>query len=343
MASMCDCLCALGPATASGATLFAKNSDRPPGEPQTVEWFPPRRDGTSLRVTHIDISGHAGDTAGFVGSRPRWAWGVEHGVNEAGVAIGNETIYTTRDPRGVAPGVIGIDLVRLGLERAVSASDAVEVIVALLERHGQGGSGHRDADRPYWSSFMVADRDAAFVVETSGRSWAVEPVERSRAISNRTTIGTFDREHRHPRQPVATLVDPRLRASRALLADEPVTVEGLEAHLRAHAGGPEGWTICMHVDEQEATTAAVVAELGSRDNPKARFLLGAPCSSIFVPVFVGYPLGRPPAWEQFDALTPARRRELDRLEQELEADARAEPGWNAEAWRRVAQLLARPS
>jgi hypothetical protein len=96
----------------------------------------------------------------------------------------------------------------------------------------------------------------------------------------------------------------------------------------------------MHVDDQEATTAAVVAELGAGAHPKARFLLGAPCVSVFVPLFVGYPLGEPPAWEQFDALTPDRRPALDRLERELEADALDDPRWNVEAWQRVAQFLA---
>ena len=115
---MCDCLCALGPATDTGVTLFAKNSDRPPDEAQRVEWFPPRTAAGRIRTTHVEIEGAARDTIGFVGSRPEWAWGVEHGVNEAGVAIGNETIFTRLDPRDVPPGLIGIDLVRLGLERA---------------------------------------------------------------------------------------------------------------------------------------------------------------------------------------------------------------------------------
>src|SRR5215207_5185424 len=104
---MCDCLCALGPATDTGATLFAKNSDRPPDEAQRVEWFPPHRAAGPTRATRIEIVGAARETIGFVGSRPEWAWGVEHGVNEAGVGIGNETIFTTLDPRTAAPGLIG--------------------------------------------------------------------------------------------------------------------------------------------------------------------------------------------------------------------------------------------
>jgi hypothetical protein len=335
---MCDCLCALAAASASGATLFAKNSDRPPAEPQAIERHEPRRDTGPLRVTHIEIEPYADDTIGYVGSRPTWMWGVEHGVNDAGVAAGNETIYTTLDPRPFPDALLGMDLVRLALERATSAVDAVDVITSLLERHGQGGTGHLGVDRPYWSSFLVADEDVGFVVETSGREWAVDEVDRTRAISNRTTIPAFDAAHRHPKQPVAALVDPRLAASRAVLAGEPIEVAALRDHLRSHVGGDDGWTVCMHVDGVEATTAALIAELrGGRT--RARFLLGAPCTSLFVPLALGQPIGEVPAWERLAALQSEHRDALDTLEAELERDCENDPAWNAEAWRRVTALL----
>jgi hypothetical protein len=281
---MCDCLVALGPATAAGATLFAKNSDRPPDEPQELRVLAARHDGGSLRCTHIDIEPWPHDTIEAVVSSPTWAWGAEHGVNAAGVAIGNETIYTTLDPRPAPLGLIGMDLVRLGLERATSATEAVSVMTDLLERYGQGGSGHRDRDRPYWSSFLLADPLRAFVIETSGSTWMAEPVERTRAISNRTTIAAFDAVHRHPRQPVQALVDPRLRASEVLLTDEPVSVDGLARHLRSHIGGDDGWWICMHVDGVESTTASLIAELPIDAAPRAWFGLGSPCTSPWTPV-----------------------------------------------------------
>ena len=59
----------------------------------------------------------------MLGSRPEWMWGLEHGVNEAGVAAGNATIYTTLDPRGVPDGLTGMDLVRLALERAADRGE----------------------------------------------------------------------------------------------------------------------------------------------------------------------------------------------------------------------------
>ena len=95
-----------------------------------------------------------------------------------------------------------------------------------------------------------------------------------RAISNRTTIPAFDAAHRHPGQPVERLVDPRWQASQRVLADEPVTVDALKAHLASHEGGDDGWTVCMHVDtaeHQEATVASLVAELPaerSADRPR---------------------------------------------------------------------------
>ncbi len=279
---MCDCLVAMTQATGGPFTLFAKNSDRPPAEQQVVHWSAPRRDNGSLRATHIDVDAHATDTLGCVLSRPAWGWGAEHGVNEAGVAIGNTTVYTTLDPRGAANGLTGMDLVRLALERATGAAAAVDVITSMLERYGQGGSGHDLAlvpgGRAYWNSFLVTSAGTAFVIDTSGSHWAVEEVVDARAISNRTTIPAFDAIHRHPRQPVERLVDPRWHASQRMLTQRPVTVAAMQAHLRSHDScGERGWSVCMHVDGVEATTASMIVALRSDAAPLVWALTGRPC------------------------------------------------------------------
>ncbi len=284
---MCDCLVALPPATDRTTTLFAKNSDRPPTERQLVHWSPPRLDAGPLSATHIEVAPHPAHTLACVLSRPAWGWGAEHGVNEAGVVIGNTAVYTTLDPRTAPLGLTGMDLVRLALERAVDAADAVRVITAHLERYGQGGSGHDPAivagGRPYWSSFLVASPGVAYAIDTSGNKWAAEPVTDVRAISNRTSIPAFDAAHRHPRQPVDRLVDPRWTASQRVLAQRPITVESLQAHLRSHDScGEPGWSVCMHVDGVETTTASMVVALSTGEQPRVWALTGSPCEREFV-------------------------------------------------------------
>ncbi|MEQ1701519.1 MAG: hypothetical protein ABMA25_15535 [Ilumatobacteraceae bacterium] len=278
---MCDCLVAL-PSATEGVTLFAKNSDRPPRERQLVHWSAPRVDEGTLHVTHIDVEAHVGHTLACVLSRPAWSWGAEHGVNAAGVAIGNTTVYTTLDPRGTPVGLTGMDLVRLALERCATAAAAVALITGFIERYGQGGSGHDPAlvpnGRPYWNAFLVADPTSAFTIDTSGREWAVEATVDVRAISNRTSIPAFDAAHRHPRQPVDRLVDPRWHASQRALHTRPVTVDGLQTHLRSHDScGEPGWSVCMHADDIEATTASMIAALPIGGPPRIWALTGSPC------------------------------------------------------------------
>ncbi|MFM7734636.1 MAG: C69 family dipeptidase, partial [Alphaproteobacteria bacterium] len=167
----CDSIVALGAASATGATLFGKNSDRPPDESQPLQIVPAavHPPGSSVACQWMQIP-QARETARVLGSRPHWLWGFEHGVNEHGVAIGNETVFARVAP--AARGLVGMDLVRLGLERATTAAGAVEVVTALIEEHGQGGSGFRDVDFPYNSSFLVADPREAWILETAGRHWA---------------------------------------------------------------------------------------------------------------------------------------------------------------------------
>jgi hypothetical protein len=287
---MCDILVALASATDLGATLFAKNSDRPPHERQMVEWSPPRRDADAVRCTHVSVPPHADDTLACVLSRPEWCWGAEHGVNEAGVAIGNTTVYTTLDPRGFPPALTGMDLVRLALERAASAAAAVELITGLIETVGQGGSGHDPLvapdGRPFWNAFLVADPLTAFVIDTSGREFAVDqvtPTMGGRAISNRTSIAAFDAAHRHPRQPVGRLVDPRWHASQRVLASLPVSVGSLAAHLRSHdTCGDPGWSVCMHVEGVECTTASMIAALRADGASEIWALTGSPCEHEYI-------------------------------------------------------------
>ena len=314
---MCDTLCAIG----SDRTLFAKNSDRPVAEVQLVESFAPRPAGGQLRAQYIAVD----DSGAFalLGCRPEWLWGLETGVNEHRVAIGNEKVFTVDNPYAVEPALLGMDLVRLGLERSRTADEALAVMTELLARHGQGGVGDRTHDEPYFSSFLLADPRRAWVLETSGRTWAARPVDQTAAISNRLTLGPdwtrasddvragtdFD-TYRLARAPTGH-ADIRLAANRACLAagSEVLTPRILAAQMRHHGERPwgppggdltsvsapppatmpdgTGVSVCMHVRGYQATASSMIAELPADPGRPARAWVapGSPCVSVYVPVF----------------------------------------------------------
>jgi dipeptidase len=119
-------------------------------------------------------------------------WGAEMGANEHGLAIGNEAVFT-RVPCDKRPRLIGMDLLRLALERARSAARAVEVITDLLAAHGQGGNCGYLRRFFYHNSFLMADPGEAWVLETAGPHWAAKRVRGVYTISNGLTIeGEWD-------------------------------------------------------------------------------------------------------------------------------------------------------
>ena len=67
---------------------------------------------------------------------------------------------------------------RLGLERGATAKEALDVIVALLEEHGQGGNYYEDANscHSFQSACLIVDREEAWVLETVGKYWAAEKI-----------------------------------------------------------------------------------------------------------------------------------------------------------------------
>lgn len=193
---MCDVLVAMPDVTKNGRVLFGKNSDRPAHESQLLYFSPggTRAPGEKVQCSYVSLP-EKSTVLATIGSRPYWCWGYETGMNEAGVVGGNAAIYTRsfhQKSNRKSPGLTGMDLLRLGLERGRSAEETLSFIVELLEEYGQWGSavqGKNHGDGSYENSFLLADRKEAWVLETSGRRWIAERVVRGiRTISNEPTI-----------------------------------------------------------------------------------------------------------------------------------------------------------
>lgn len=190
---MCDTMVAVGNSTIDGSVILAKNSDREPNEAHVLVHLPRQKHppGSKVQCTYIEIP-QVEETYEVFLSKPFWIWGCEMGVNEYGVAIGNEAVFT-KEPYQKEAGLIGMDFIRLALERAQTAYQALRVIVGLLEQYGQGGNCGFEHPTYYHNSFILADPNEAWVLETAGKYWAAERVKDVRSISNGLTIGaTWD-------------------------------------------------------------------------------------------------------------------------------------------------------
>ncbi|MFX1392297.1 MAG: peptidase C69 [Promethearchaeota archaeon] len=183
---MCDTFVALGNSTKDGIVIFGKNSDRLINEAQLITYAPRMRysKGDNLKCTHISIP-QITETAEVILSQPFWIWGGEMGANEYGVVIGNEAIATKEPLKNT--GLLGMDLLRLGLERGKTAKQALDVIIALLEKYGQGGAHHQTGAN-YHNSMIIVDPRDAYILEMAGDWWIVEIVKNFRSISNDISI-----------------------------------------------------------------------------------------------------------------------------------------------------------
>jgi secernin len=299
---MCDSLVTI----ADDGVMFAKNSDRDPNEAQVLEWVAAANHQAEDRAscTWIDIP-QVPRTHAVLISRPWWMWGAEMGANEHGVVIGNEAVFTKATRREKA--LLGMDLVRLALERSTTAEEAVSVIVELLERHGQGGPcSHERPGFTYDNSFLVADAEGAFVLETAGQEWASEPVSGpGRSISNGLSIPTFAKTHANQFRSWVASASIRRQATEPMACRATGPADLMEA-LRHHGttatphwslvhgglGGP-----CVHaggVVASSQTTASWVSDL-RKGNRHWATGTAAPCTSVFKPVEIDVPVDLGPA------------------------------------------------
>jgi dipeptidase len=246
------------------------------------------------------------------------------GANEHGVVIGNEAVFT-RLPYEKTPGLIGMDFIRLALERSENALQALKTIVALLEQYGQGGNCGFAHSLYYHNSFIIADRSEAWVLETAGREWAAEKVKDIRSISNAITIdATWDMASA---KLVSTAVqkgwcksaadfsfarcysdfiytnfsDARHRQSCTTTAMREnkgrITPVMMMAFLRSHArsggnlsAGLTGADVCAHASfgpvRGSQSVGSMVSRLGAGGDIHWLTGTSAPCTSIFKPVWM---------------------------------------------------------
>jgi len=316
---MCDTIVVVK-AGAGSPVWFAKNSDREPGEAQTVEHIEAMpAQGSVLRATWVSIP-EAAPAFEVVLSRPAWMWGAEMGVNEHGVAIGNEAVFTKLAVAERA--LTGMDLLRIALERSCTADDALERMTGLIARYGQGGRcGFRSAGFRYHNAFIIADRTGAWLLETADRFWAAVRVRGVRTTSNVLTIeeapdllgpGTLDEARRRGwwngkgafsfrsafgRGAMGLLAggDVRRACSFAALSagDDGAGTDLLRcvSALREHNGrDPQaGWRMeapCAHASPLPTrtagqTTGSLVASLGPGAPEVWATGTSAPCLSVF--------------------------------------------------------------
>ncbi|CAG9131460.1 unnamed protein product [Plutella xylostella] len=193
--SSCDTFVVLPPLTKNGTVIFGKNADRPQNEVQEVVYIKGGVGDSTVKCTYITINESPTSLNSVILSKPAWMWGAEMGANDKGVVIGNEAVWTNNnegDGDARQRRLLGMDLLRLGLERGNTAEEALYVITTLLEKYGQGGScSELDDSLFYHNSFLIADPTCAWVLETSGKIWAAEKIESGyRNISNGLTITT---------------------------------------------------------------------------------------------------------------------------------------------------------
>jgi dipeptidase len=266
----------------------------------------------------------------------------------------------SNEPIEETPGLIGMDLVRLGLERGRDAREALEVIATLIETHGQGGAANAPDGPGYHNSFLLADPLCAWLLETSNRRWVarrvtLEAASNHFALRDDWEICSRDLEsfarsqgwwrgsgrvdvaaaYRNPHVP-ARVSEGRHGRARELLrsASGSHSPDSFRSLLRDHFAGGLAWhpgatpddehffTLCAHSEPIHATTASMVAPLpADRTGPWPVWVsFGAPCTGVFLPVYVD---GVIPASLARGGQTPSRDSAwwtFKRLQQEVDSD-----------------------
>lgn len=277
--------------------IFAKNSDRSCNEPNLVQFIPGgKTDKKPIQCTYISVP-QVDNKYSVLLVRPSWMWGAEMGINELGVIIGNEAVFTKSKDKKVER-LLGMDILRLALERAKDAKDAMDEIIKALTEFGQGGNCGFDKKFYYDNSFLVADRNDAYIIETSGYDYKTKKLEGYGNISNRLSIEEDDFAKKHTNKLITHFAGSMKRQNCGCNSMKNAqNLRDMFAALRTHDTDDRDKlykkgsvsSVCMHQSLLgDHTTGSMVVD--SREDIPVIWITGSstPCLSIFKPVFFGH-------------------------------------------------------
>lgn len=283
--------------------VFLKNSDRAVNEPNLVLFYTPRKAQGNLQCTYMSIPDEG--SCSVLLYKPSWIWGAEMGINEFNVVIGNEAVFTKSKNKKIQS-LIGMDFVRLALERSSNAQAAVQVIIKLLELYGQGGNCGFDHSFYYDNSYLIADANESYIVETSGKEWVVKKLITQGNISNRlsittdyessSNIGDFKRKNIEPIYSFFSGSKTRqMQGQKHLNGIIDTSKSQSFAALRSHTVDDKMLfnkgsvkSVCMHAGVLgDHTTGSMAVFFNS--GTSSIWLTGSstPCLSVFKPVYFG--------------------------------------------------------
>lgn len=183
------------------------------------------------------------------------------GINDCGVCIGNEAIET-KNSKTNEVSLIGMDLVRLGLERSSSAKEALNIIIDLLLKYGQGGNCGYTKEEFYDNSFLIMDRNELYVLETVGKNYAVK-TKKMASISNCLSITNAD-IYNDVKNFKKKYTDSKKKSGnyRRKAANKQLKYAKSEEDffkiMRTHCKNNGDFGICMHGEYESANSMVVV-------------------------------------------------------------------------------------
>ena len=246
------------------------------------------------------------------------------GANEKGLFIANEA-QGSRCGKDGEEGLLGMDMLRLALERCASAREAISCIGGLLSQYGQNANANVRYDRRYENSYMLVDCNEIWVMETAGREWVARRYTDWTAISNCYTIKTdyemsspnmetlarerhwispheamnFAKAYTLPAWRQSHSV-PRWRRMQTLIRARggALTLHDVQRIARDHYDGEiveprfgacyaNFISICMHAQDPDSsqTAASMLFTYDDSLGMVFRYAPSLPCCSVYIPVY----------------------------------------------------------